>query len=254
MTLRAIIADDEPLARERVRLFLAEEPDVEVVAECADGAAVVEAVGKHRPQVLFLDIQMPRLNGFEVLEALQGPAMPRVVFTTAHDQHALRAFEVSAVDYLLKPYKQERFRRSLARVRDQMAQAGTAAGLDPGLAALIAHWRSLTEGHARIPVKSPDRILFLRPQEIDHVEADGNYVQLHVGRERHMIRETMAAMEVRLAPAGFMRISRSVIVNLRRIRELKSIGPGEYCVLLQGGARIEMTCPLRELQDRLAGV
>jgi len=254
MTLRAVIADDEPLARERVRLFLAEETGVEVVAECADGAAAVEAVGIHRPHVLFLDIQMPRLNGFEVLESLAGRAMPKVVFTTAHDQHAIRAFEVSAVDYLLKPYKQERFRRALNKVRDQISQEGTPAGLDAGLAALVAQWRGLTEGHPRIPVKSPDRILFLRPQEIDHVEADGNYVQLHVGRDRHMIRETMAGMEGRLATAGFMRVSRSVIVNLRRIRELKPMGPGEYCVVLQSGARVEMTCPLRELQERLVGI
>ena len=128
--------------------------------------------------------------------------MPKVVFTTAHDQHAIRAFEVSAVDYLLKPYKQERFRRALGKVREQILQQGMPAGMEPGLAALVAQWRGLTEGHPRIPVKSPDRILFLRPQEIDHVEADGNYVQLHVGRDRHMIRETMAAMEARLAPAG----------------------------------------------------
>ncbi|MCW5557789.1 MAG: response regulator transcription factor, partial [Verrucomicrobiae bacterium] len=173
---------------------------------------------------------------------------------TAHDQHAIRAFEVSAVDYLLKPYKQERFRRALQKARDQIVKGGAPAGLDPQFTALIAQWRGLSEGQTRIPVKSPDRILFLRPQEIDHIEADGNYVQLHVSRDRHMIRETMAAMEARLAPAGFMRISRSVIVNLRRVRELKPVGAGEFCVILQSGARLEMTCALRELQERLNGI
>lgn len=254
MILRTLIADDEPLARERVRMFLAEEPEVEVVAECGDGAAAVEAVKQHRPHLLFLDIQMPRLNGFEVLEALDGRVVPAVVFTTAHDQHAIRAFEVSAVDYLLKPYKQERFRSALRKVRDQFARTGTPAGTDPNLTMLMAQWRGLAENQPRIPVKSPDRILFLRPQEIDHVEADGNYVQLHVGKDRHMIRETMSALEARLTPAGFMRVSRSALVNLRRVRELKPLGPGEYCVVLHTGARIEMTCPLRDLQERLIGM
>jgi len=253
MKLRAVIADDEPLARERVRVFLAEEPDVEVVAECAEGVAAVQAVEQHRPELLFLDVQMPRLTGFEVLEALDERAVPIVIFTTAHDQHAIRAFEVNAVDYLLKPYKQARFKKALQRARTQW-QARSQPGPDPQLTALLAHWRGVVEATPRIFVKSPNRILFLRPQEIDHVEADGNYVQLCVGKERHMIRETMAAMESRLTEAGFMRISRSVIVNLSRIRELKPMGAGAYSVILQNGARLDMTCPLRELQERLARV
>lgn len=252
MKLRAIIADDEPLARERVRVFLEEEPDVEVVAECAEGAATVQAVEQHRPDLLFLDVQMPRLTGFEVLEALEERVVPVVIFTTAHDQHAIRAFEVNAVDYLLKPYKQARFKKALQRARSQ-CQTRSQPGLDPQLHALLTHWRGGAEAAPRILVKSPDRILFLKPQEIDHVEADGNYVQLCVGKERHMLRETMTAMESRLTEAGFMRISRSAMVNLSRIRELKPLGAGEYCVVLQNGTRLDMTCPLRELQERLAG-
>lgn len=250
MKLRAVIADDEPLARERIRSFSNEEPDVEVVAECADGAQTVATVEQEHPDLLFLDIQMPRLNGFEVLEALAPGHLPAVIFTTAHDQHAIRAFEVNAVDYLLKPYKQARFQKALQRARLDL-RTRTESGYDQRLASLLSSWRGGPDGGARILVKSPDRILFLKAEEIDHVEADGNYVQLHVGKERHMIRETMAAIEARLNHSGFMRISRSTIVNLARIRELKPLGPGQYCAVLHNGSRLDMTCPLRELQDRL---
>ena len=253
MKLRAIIAEDEPLARERVKAFLAEEPDVEVVAECADGAATVKAIEEHRPDLLFLDVQMPRLNGFEVLEALGEVVLPVVIFTTAHDQHAIRAFEVNAVDYLLKPYKPARFKKALDRARRQVAAASRPGEISP-LGALLSHLRSTTDSSPRILVKSPDRIIFVKPAEIDYVEADGNYVQLHSGQERHMIRETMASMESRLTGAGFMRISRSAIVNLHRIRELKPSATGQYCVVLRSGGRMEMTCPLRELQERLANL
>jgi two-component system LytT family response regulator len=250
MKLRVVIVDDEPLARERVRSFLAEEADVEIVAECGDGAAALQAVEELRPDLVFLDVQMPRLNGFEVLEALDAGRLPAIIFTTAHDQHALRAFEVNAVDYLLKPFKQARFKKALQRVREQLA-ARTQPGGAPELAALLGQLRGGNTAPKRILVKSPDRILFVRPQEIDHIEAAGNYVLLHVGKERHMIRETMTAMETRLADAGFLRLSRSSLVNLARIRELQPLAAGEYCVVLQTGARLNMTCSLHDLQARL---
>ena len=248
MKLRVIIADDEPLARERVRSFLAEEPDIEVVAECADGAQTVAALEQHRPDLLFLDVQMPRLNGFEVLEAADPAAVPIVIFTTAHDAHAIRAFEVNAVDYLLKPFKQARFRKALERARGLARQA--AREPDPQLAALLTQVRS-AGGGPRILVKAPDRILFLKPAEIDYIEAAGNYLVLHAGTDRHVIRETMTAMETRLAPAGFMRINRSTIVNLARVREVQPQAAGDFCVVLKTGARMDMTCSLRELQSRL---
>lgn len=254
MRLRVIIVDDEPLARERVRSFLAEEPDVEVLAECADGVAAVKAIEQHRPDLVFLDVQMPRLSGFEVLEALDADTLPGIVFTTAHNQHAIRAFEVNAVDYLLKPFKPARFKQALQRARDQAQARTQQAGPDSRLNALLAQVRGGTSGGPRILVKSPDRILFLKPQDIDHVEAAGNYLILHVGKEHHMVRETMAAMETRLAGAGFMRISRSAMVNLSRIRELQPLAAGEYCVILHSGARLDMTCGLRELQNRMGGV
>lgn len=250
MKFRTVIVDDEPLARERVRTFLAEEKDMEVVMECADGAAAVKAIEELTPDILFLDVQMPRLNGFEVLEAIDATKLPVVIFTTAHDDHAIRAFEVSAVDYLLKPFKQPRFKKSLERARLRLGEAkGNTA--DPALATLLSHLREGTESAPRILVKSPDRILFLKPGEIDHIEACGNYVVLHAGKERHIVRETMTAMEARLSSAGFMRINRSVILNLSRIRELQPLAAGEYAVVLKSGVRLDMTCSLRDLQARM---
>lgn len=251
MKLGAIIADDEPLARERVRTLLSEEPDVEVLAECANGAQTLKAAQEHEPDLLFLDVQMPRLNGFEVLEAL-GQPLPVVIFTTAHDEHALRAFEVNALDYLLKPFTEARFKRAVQRARDQL-EKNSKRQPDARLAALLDHVRASTPG-GRILVRSPERIVFLKPEEIDHVEAAGNYVVLHAGKETHIVRETTAAMEARLAGAGFMRISRSIIVNLARVREVQPIAPGQYSVLLKNGTRLDMTCSVSELQARLSQV
>lgn len=250
MSLRIVIVDDEPLARERVRTFLSDEPDVEIVAECANGAEAVERIEKLRPDVLFLDVQMPRLNGFEVLEAIDPDAMPIVIFTTAHDDHAIRAFEVNAVDYLLKPFKQPRFRKALERARTQLQAAKSDNGA-PQLNTLISQWREAAGGGPRVLVKSPDRILFLKPDEVDHIEACGNYVVLHSGKEKHIVRETMTAMETRLGSSGFMRINRSVILNLSRIKELQPLAAGEYVVILKSGVRLNMTCSLRDLQARM---
>jgi two-component system LytT family response regulator len=253
MSIRVVIADDEPLARERVREFLTGETDLEIVAECGNGEETVAAVEQHNPDLLFLDVQMPRLNGFEVLEALKAGPMPAVIFTTAHDEHAIRAFEVNALDYLLKPWAEERFRKALQRAREQLK---TSPGKPPesNLEALLTHLRQTAPAGARILVKSPDRIVFLRPDEIDHIEAAGNYVILHAGKERHIVRETMASMEARLDRSGFMRINRSTIVNLARIREVQPLGGGQFSLLLKTGMKLDMTCSLRDLQARLPTV
>jgi two-component system LytT family response regulator len=250
MKIRTLIVDDEPLARRGVRSFLADETDVEVVGECGDGAEAVKLIGQLRPHLVFLDVQMPRLNGFKVLEALPADQMPVVIFTTAHDEHAIRAFEVSAVDYLLKPFKPARFKKALQRAREQL-RARTNTGADPQLTALLANLKSNAAGGLRILVKSPDRILFLQAAEIDHIEAAGNYLVLHTAKERHVVRDTMTEMEARLASAGFMRLNRSTIVNLDRIRELQPMAAGEFCVILKTGVRLNMTCSLSELQERM---
>jgi len=252
MTLRTIIADDEPLARERVRSLLADEPGVEVGAECCNGAHTLKSAQELRPELLFLDVQMPRFNGFEVLEALEPEQVPAVIFTTAHDEHAIRAFEVSALDYLLKPFSEERFRKAVQRARELVTNCNVPR-FNAQRSQLLNHFHK-DSPHSRILVRSPERILLLKPDEIDHVEAAGNYVILHAGKERHIVRETTSAMENRLTPAGFMRISRSAIVNLARIREVQPLGPGQFSVLLKNGARLDMTCSLAELQSRLSEV
>jgi two-component system LytT family response regulator len=252
--LRAIIADDEPLARERIRSFLADAGDVQIVAECSHGAQALKAIQDHHPDLLFLDVQMPRLNGFEVLEALQPPQIPAaVIFTTAYDEHAIHAFEVNALDYLLKPFTEARFNKAVQRARDQL-EKGPRRKLDPQVNALLNHVHASTPGGGRILVRTAERIVFVRPEEIDHVEAAGNYVVLHTGKERHILRETTAAMETRLSPAGFMRISRSIIVNLARIGEVQPLGPGQYSLLLKNGTRLDMTCSLGELHSRLSEI
>jgi two-component system LytT family response regulator len=253
MNVRAIIADDEPLARERVRSLLSGEADVEIIVECSNGAQTLKATQEHRPDLLFLDVQMPRLNGFEVIEALDSAQIPVIIFTTAHDEHAIRAFEVNALDYLLKPFTEARFKTAVQRARDQL-EKNSRRGRNSQLTGLVNHVHAATVGGGRILVRSPERIVFLKPEEIDHVEAAGNYVVLHAGKERHIVRETTAAMEARLTRAGFMRISRSLIVNLSRIREVQPVGPSQYSVLLKNGTRLDMTCSLNELQSRLADV
>ena len=247
-----IVADDEPLARERVRSLLADEPDVEIAAECADGAQALKEIQKRQPDLLFLDVQMPRLNGFEVLEALWPGPMPVIVFTTAHDEHAIRAFEFNALDYLLKPFTEARFKMSLQRVRARLEKSPRQA--DPQLKALLNQLHACPAGGGRIVVRSSERILFLKPEEIARVEAAGNYVVLHSGNEQHIIRETISAMEARLMPAGFMRISRSAIVNLACIREIQPAGSGRCSLLLKNGSRLDMTCSLGELQARLGEI
>lgn len=251
MRLRVLIADDERPARQRMRALLEAETDLDIVGECEDGEATVVAVTEHRPHLLFLDVQMPRLNGFGVLEVLGPEAMPVVIFTTAHDEHAVRAFEVNALDYLLKPFKESRFRQALERARAHL-RAREPHRPDARLKALLSHLRAGQGEGPRLLVRNPDRILFLSAGQVDHIETAGNYVVVHSGAERHVVRETMASLERRLADAGFMRISRSLLVNLRRIRELQPLGASEYCVIMKNGARLTMTCALRELQARMA--
>jgi len=255
MKLRVLIADDEPLARNRVRDLLAEERDIEIVGEASNGAETLEQIQALNPDIVFLDVQMPRLNGFEVLEMLEPDQEPIIIFTTAHDQHAIRAFEVNALDYLLKPFNEARFSLALGRAREQLE-------LDPAArkargssyAGLLKQVHASAPGAGRILVRTPERILFLRPDEIDYVEAAGNYVVLHAGKERHILRETTAAMESRLGAAGFMRISRSAIVNLARIREVQPVAAGQYSLLLKDGTRLDMTCSLNELQTRISAI
>jgi two-component system LytT family response regulator len=256
--ITVIIADDEPLARERICSLLEDEPDVEIVAECPDGAQALKETQKRNPDLLFLDVQMPRLNGFELLEALsRGPAstpLPVAIFTTAYDEHAIRAFEFSALDYLVKPFTEARFKMSLQRARALLKKVAPKERNPSDPPSKPGEIHAPIPGAGRIFVRSSERILFLKPSDIDRIEAAGNYVVLHSGKEQHILRETISAMEARLAPSGFMRISRSVIINLAGIREIQPISSGRYSLLLKNGTRLDMTCSLAELQARLGEV
>lgn len=249
MKLKAIIVDDEPLARERIRTLLAAENDVEVVAECASGPEAVTAVREHSPDVLFLDVQMPEMDGFEVLRAL-GTPLPLVIFVTAFDEHAVRAFEAQALDYLLKPFKPARFRTALARAREQLARRQPDE-ITRQLLGLLETRTGKTNYLSRIAVRDRERVRFVKASEIDWLEASGNYVILHAGRENHVVRETLTALESQLSPREFLRLSRSAIVNLDRVQQVEPTFNDEHIVVLTDGSRLPLTRGVRELQERL---
>ena len=252
MKIRVLLVDDEPLARERVRKLLEKEPDIELLGECADGAAAVQLIREHAPDLVFLDVQMPELDGFGVLERLGSFTLPAVVFVTAHDQFALKALEINAVDYLLKPFDAARFQTTLRRVRE-IVRGKQRGELDQRLAALLAEVRPVEKNRSveRIAVKSSGRVIFVKVEDIDWIEAADNYVSLHLGTEEHLHRETMTAIEGQLPTAQFMRISRSTIVNVDRIRELQPLFHGEYAVLLRNGTRLTLSRSYRDKVDQL---
>ena len=249
--IRTLIVDDEPLARERLAGLLAAEPDIEIAGQCRDGEEAVKAIIEQTPHLVFLDIQMPQLNGFEVIDAVGPERMPLVIFVTAHDRHALRAFEVRALDYLLKPFDRDRLRDALQRVRKQVERED-GGEIGRRLLALMKDLRRDQPRTDRLVVKSGGRLFFLRADEIDWVEAAGNYVRLHVGSTSYLLRETMNAIEGRLDPEKFFRIHRCRIVNMERIQELQPWLNGEYAVLLRTGTRLTLSRGYREkLQERL---
>jgi two-component system LytT family response regulator len=250
MKLRVIIVDDERMARTRLRRMLEHDPEVEIVAECADGLAAVGAVQEEAPDLLLLDIQMPGMDGFGVLEALGPERTPEVVFVTAYDEHAIRAFEEHALDYLMKPVSPERFTKMLARVRERRTHA---VRDQESLLELLAQRRGDPRG-TRLVVRSGERTTFVSPEEIDWVEAAGNYAILHLGKRTHILRETMSGLESRLPGDMFCRVSRSAILNLRRVQELQSLSAGDHVAILSDGQRIGISRSLREVEERLKHV
>lgn len=258
MTVRALIVDDEPLARQRLRTLLKGEPDIEVVGECSDGEEAVAAVRELRPDLLFLDVQMPVLDGFGVLEALGPEQLPAVIFVTAYDTYAIRAFEVNALDYLLKPFDRDRFRKALQRARAQITKEPSAMTGDQ-LGALLEDIhpeRAATGGRPpleRLVIKSSGRVFFLRAEEIDWIEAAGNYLRLHVGNDMHLLRDTMNNLEARLHPDKFLRIHRSTMVNLERVKELQPWFHGDYKVILLDGTELTLSRSYRPKLKNLLG-
>ena len=241
MKIKTLIIDDEAIARDRVRRFLAAEPDIEILGECRNGREAVAAIKKLQPDLVFLDIQMPRLDGFGVIEAVGIKRMPHVIFVTAYDEHALRAFEVSALDYLLKPIDGERFFEALERARDRIRGKNLeaiSAQLHKMMAALQAERKYLERLSIKSTGKSGGRITFLGVDEIDWIGAADNYVQVHAGRESHLLHATMNSLENRLDPNKFLRIHRSTIINVERIKELHPMFHGEYQVILKDGTQL----------------
>jgi two-component system LytT family response regulator len=248
--IRTLIVDDETPARRKIRRLLAAESDMEVVGECGDPMKAVEFIQQRNPDLVFLDVQMPGLDGFGVLESLPPKNVPEVIFVTALDQYALRAFEVRALDYLLKPFDRARFRQALDRARRQIRQQ-VGHTLDPRLSQLLETLGSKPKQADRVIIKSAGRIMLLRTDEIDWVEAADNYVRVHVGSESHLLRETLGALELRLNPAKFMRIHRSTVVNIDRVKELQPWFHGDYIVILQDGSRLNLS---RTYRDRVIGL
>jgi two-component system, LytTR family, response regulator len=238
--IRTLVADDEPIARARMLSLLRDEPDIEVIGECATGPQAISAIERTSPDLVFLDIQMPQIDGLTLARTL-GRSMPAVVFVTAYDEYALRAFEVHALDYVLKPYSTERFKSAVVHARQHLS-AKRASGTQP----------PAPERRDRLVIKSSGRIYFIRTRDIDWCEASGNYVRLHVGAQTHLVRGTMAHIESQLDQAQFVRIHRSTIVNVDRIQELHSSFGGEYVVLLHDKTRLTLSRGYRDgLQSRL---
>ncbi|MFO1500500.1 MAG: LytTR family DNA-binding domain-containing protein [Verrucomicrobiota bacterium] len=255
MKIRTLIVDDEPLARERLRKLLEAETDIEVIGESADGKAALEEANQARPDLIFLDVQMPELDGFGVIAGLAADPLPAIIFVTAYDQFALRAFEVHALDYLLKPFDRERFQKSLERARTLVQQRQT-GDLSQKLSSLITDLKpEKTEPKYldRLAIKMEGRVLFFKTDDIDWIEAADNYVSVHVGGEEHLHRETMASLETKLPPNRFLRISRSTIVNVERIKEMQPMFHGDYVVILKDGTRLGLSRNYRDKLNQLLG-
>ena len=259
--IRTLIVDDEPLARRNLRLLLERDPQVEIIGECRNGREAVQSVNKLSPDLIFLDIQMPEMDGFDVLASVGAEQIQAIIFVTAFDQYALKAFEVHALDYLLKPFDDARFQRALEQAKSQIEQKALNR-ISGKLLALLEERESKREQRAprktyltRLMVKLASRVVLLKVNEIDWIEADGNYAKLHIGKKAHLLREKMHDLEAQLNPQKFVRIHRSIIVNLDRIKEMHPHFNGDYIVVLEDGVQLKLSRSRREhLETRLKAV
>lgn len=238
--IRTLIVDDVPLARSHIRRYLCSVAVFEVIGECGDGEKAIEAIGQMQPDLVFLDVQMPELNGFEVLEQIPNDELPFIIFVTAYDKYAIRAFDVHALDYLLKPFDKQRFFAALKRTQEQieLKKHGQA---DDRLLGLLNDLRVAAQYRARLAVLSSGKTILVRVENIDWVEAAGNYVSLHVGRDVYSLRETISGLERQLDPKRFARIHRSSIVNIDRISDITPLFNRDRCVRLRDGTELKMS-------------
>ena len=240
-----MIVDDEPLARRRIKRMLARDGEVDVVGDCGNGKDAISAIKQLNPNLLFLDVQMPEVDGFDVLESIDPKRLPFVIFVTAYDQYALRAFEVSAVDYLVKPFDRARFDKALARAKARLAiERGN--DFNQQTLALLEELKARSNHIERLLIKAGGRAFFLKTEEIDWIEAEGKYVRLHAGKESYLLREAIGSLEAQLDPKKFPRIHRSSIVNIERIQELRPWSHGDFIVVLKDETKLRMSRRYRQ--------
>lgn len=250
--IRALIIDDEPPARALIRRMLRDTPDLEIVGECANGQEAFAALQQQQPDLIFLDIQMPEMDGFALLEALEGKQTPAVIFVTAFDRYAVRAFDVAAVDYLLKPFDHDRMEKALERVRQDLRDRNS-EHRSHRMLELLTQIQARTEYLERFVIRNNGRVVLVRAEEVDWVESAGNYLLLHAGKSAHMIRDTMQNLERRLDPNRFLRIHRSAIVNLDSIAELNLQSSDDPVVVMKDGNRLPLSRRYREKVSRALG-
>lgn len=247
MSIRTIIVDDVELARERIRLLLSD-AEIEIVAECENGREAIEAIRNLKPDLVFLDVQMPKIGGFDVIEIIGAGAMPIVIFVTAYDEFALRAFEVNAIDYLLKPFDEERLAKAVARAKSKIKSADASLEIEGKLRKLLAEVSAEPQYLKRVPVKTSRGTTLVLTEDIDWIASSGHYLELHAGKETHLIREKLSNLELRLDPNDFMRIHRSTIVNLDRIKSLHPLFNGDQLIILKDGRELNLS---RTYYDKL---
>ena len=248
-TIKVLIVDDERLARRLVRNMLQNYPDIEIVGECENGDEAIAALRSSTCDLMFLDVQMPETDGFAVLAGLAPEQMPHVIFVTAYDHYAVQAFKVHALDYLLKPFDQERFEEALERARRQIRDEDD-GDLNARLLTLLAQRESQSRHVERLLVKAEGRVFFLKTDELEWIEAQGNYVSLHAGKRKYLFREAITTLEAQLDPKKFRRISRSTIVNVDSVREFQPRFRGDYWVILRGGAKLKLSHRYRSNLDK----
>lgn len=251
-SVRTLVVDDESLARERILDMLARDPEIEVIGECANGQEAIETIESLSPDLIFLDVEMPGIDGFGVLEALSPNRIPTIIFVTAYDQYAVRAFEVFALDYLLKPFDQERFDLALARAKRNLSTARSES-LNQRILDALEEIRTKPVHLERLVIKMNGHVFFVKADEIDWLEAEGNYVRLHTGKESYLLRDTISALETQLDPKRFIRVHRSAIVNIDRITELQPWFHGEYRIILQEGVQLTLSRTYRDKLHELLG-
>lgn len=258
MPIRTLLVDDEEIARRGLRVRLERAEEIEVVGECRNGAEAIESINLLSPDLVFLDVQMPEISGFDVLRTVRPKVMPHVIFVTAFDQYAVRAFEVHALDYLLKPVDDARFAATLRHAREVMLGAHEGAYARQIALAIASLARKVVPpaeevGADRLAIPAGDRVMIIRVADIEWIEAADNYVSIHVGKKSWLLRETISALEQRLAPKGFVRIHRSTIVNAQRVTELRSLPNGEFAIVLADGTTLRMSKGYRAVLDQLVG-